>query len=251
MASQQQKSKKQTTKNGNARVLVAKNIQVVDAARERKKKVAMHTIRGSRSKAAIGDDTSTDSSGPSKPYRRSSRLNRTPAMTEAPVQSKHNKDANAAVASRKVLPRSFTPLHEEADAQGSSEEVQDLRQQLQEERRQSSHTSVIAICLHSYTEPDKNRLLRHAAEKQMSKTLEMIAKPNGSVGSAGFSLIAAMRLDKNKPKEKMLYNDILVSCKVVRDNRHYINATLWSRHQFVHSPSVLVSTLVADIKTSP
>jgi hypothetical protein len=77
-------------------------------------------------------------------------------MTEAPVQSKHNKDANAAVASRKVLPRLFTPLHEEADAQGSSEEVQDLRQQLQEERRQSSHTSVIAICLHSYTEPDKN-----------------------------------------------------------------------------------------------
>jgi hypothetical protein len=141
-------------------------------------------------------------------------------MTESTVQSKHNKDANAGVAGRKVLPRSFTPLHEEADAQGSSEEVQDLRQQLQEERRQSSHTSVIAICLHSYTEPDKNRLLRHAAEKQTSKTLEMIAKPNGSVGSAGFSLIAAMRLDKNKPKEKMLYNDILVSCNVVRDSRH-------------------------------
>ena len=42
----------------------------------------------------------------------------------------------------------------------------------------------------------------------------MIPKPKGSVGAAGFSLIAAMRLDKYNSKDKALYNDILVGCKV-------------------------------------
>ena len=39
----------------------------------------------------------------------------------------------------------------------------------------------------------------------------MIPKPKGSVGEAGFSLITAMRLDKQDSKDKALYNDILVS----------------------------------------
>jgi hypothetical protein len=79
---------------------------------------------------------------------------------------------------------------------------------------------MITICLQSYTESDKNLLLRRAAEKQTSQTVKKIAKPNGSVGSAGFSLIAEMKLDKNNPREKVLYNDILVSCKVIRDSIH-------------------------------
>jgi hypothetical protein len=79
---------------------------------------------------------------------------------------------------------------------------------------------MIAVCLQNYTGSDKNRLLRRAAEKQTSQTLEKIAKPSGSVGSAGFSLITEMKLDRTNPSEKVLYNDILVSCKAIRDNIH-------------------------------
>jgi hypothetical protein len=42
----------------------------------------------------------------------------------------------------------------------------------------------------------------------------MIPKPKGSVGAAGFSLISAMKLDKQNSKDKALYNDILVSMEV-------------------------------------
>ena len=38
----------------------------------------------------------------------------------------------------------------------------------------------------------------------------MIPKPKGSVGVAGFNLITEMKLDKYNPKDKVLYNDILV-----------------------------------------
>jgi hypothetical protein len=48
---------------------------------------------------------------------------------------------------------------------------------------------------------------------QTSQTLKMIPKPKGSVGAAGFSLIAEMKLDKHNRADKALYNDILVSCK--------------------------------------
>jgi hypothetical protein len=41
----------------------------------------------------------------------------------------------------------------------------------------------------------------------------MIPKPKGSVGAAGFSLIAEMKLDKQQQKDKALYNDILVCVK--------------------------------------
>jgi hypothetical protein len=74
-----------------------------------------------------------DSSGSSRPRRRSSRLNGIQATTESPIQTKHT---SAAVASRKAPRRSYTPLDDgtQSDAQGGLEEVQDLRQQLQEER---------------------------------------------------------------------------------------------------------------------
>lgn len=39
----------------------------------------------------------------------------------------------------------------------------------------------------------------------------MIAKPKGSIGAPGFNLITEMKLDKKNPKDKELYNDILVS----------------------------------------
>jgi hypothetical protein len=45
----------------------------------------------------------------------------------------------------------------------------------------------------------------------------MIPKPKGSIGKAGFSLIAAMMLDKHNPKDKALYNDILVSMELNND----------------------------------
>jgi hypothetical protein len=138
MTNQHRKSKKQTARNGNPRALAAKKTQVIDAAREQKKKAAVRTVHGGGPNVAVGNDAG----GPSRSCRRSSRLNGIGAMTEYPAQSRHTKDANAAVASRKRLPLSHTPSDEggQLDAQGGLEEVQDLRRQLQEERRQSSHT---------------------------------------------------------------------------------------------------------------
>jgi hypothetical protein len=54
---------------------------------------------------------------------------------------------------------------------------------------------------------EKNRLLRRNATAPAS---ELISKPKGSVGGAGFSLITEMKLDKQDSKDKVLYNDILV-----------------------------------------
>ena len=42
----------------------------------------------------------------------------------------------------------------------------------------------------------------------------MIPKPKGSFGAAGFSLIAEMKLNKQDQKDKTLYNDILLWCKI-------------------------------------
>jgi len=142
MANQQQKSKKLTTRSGDPRALAAKKNRVVDAAQAQKKKAAVRTVRGVEPNAAVRNDADMHSSGPPRPPRRSSRLNGIPTMTKSPVQSKRTKDANATMASRQVRPHSYTPLDEgaQSDAQGSLEEVQDLQQQLQEERRQSSHT---------------------------------------------------------------------------------------------------------------
>jgi hypothetical protein len=57
---------------------------------------------------------------------------------------------------------------------------------------------------------EKTRLLRRNATAQASQASELISKPKGSVGGAGFSLITEMKLDKQNPKDKVLYNDILV-----------------------------------------
>ena len=56
----------------------------------------------------------------------------------------------------------------------------------------------------------KNELLRRNAMAQASQASELISKPKGSVGGAGFSLITEMKLDKKDPQDKTLYNDILV-----------------------------------------
>jgi hypothetical protein len=81
-----------------------------------------------------------------------------------------------------------------------------------------SHSTVLqtkAIRLFNNIYSEKNRLLRRAAEKQTSHTQKKITKPKGSIGTARFSLIAAMKLDRDNPKDKVLYNDILVSCKAI------------------------------------
>jgi hypothetical protein len=57
---------------------------------------------------------------------------------------------------------------------------------------------------------EKNRLLRRNATAKASQASELISKPKGSVGGAGFSLITEMKLNKQDPKDKVLYNDILV-----------------------------------------
>jgi hypothetical protein len=78
-------------------------------------------------------------------------------------------------------------------------------------KRKVCHPSGFRRELETYAESDKNRLLRRTAEKQHSHTAEMIAKPKGSIGAPGFNLITEMKLDKKNPKDKELYNDILVS----------------------------------------
>lgn len=52
--------------------------------------------------------------------------------------------------------------------------------------------------------------MRRNATAQASQASELISKPKGSVGGAGFSLITEMKLNKQDPKDKVLYNDILV-----------------------------------------
>ena len=63
-----------------------------------------------------------------------------------------------------------------------------------------------------YTE--KNQLLNRGTMVQTSQISQVIPKPKGSVGAAGFSLISAMKLDKHNSEDKALYNDILVSMEV-------------------------------------
>jgi hypothetical protein len=66
----------------------------------------------------------------------------------------------------------------------------------------------------TYNYPEKNRLLRRAGTSQASQASQLIPKPKGSVGAAGFSLITEMKLNKYNPKDKALYNDILVCRRV-------------------------------------
>ncbi len=57
---------------------------------------------------------------------------------------------------------------------------------------------------------EKTWLLHFNATAQASQASELILKPKGSVGGAGFSLITKTKLNKQNPKDKALYNDILV-----------------------------------------
>jgi len=86
--------------------------------------------------------------------------------------------------------------------------TKDLRWQLQEEKGEGVlyfNNNTLTL---NYSK--KNRLLHRVAAAKASQTLEMIPKPKGSIRMAGFNLIAEMMLDKYNPKDKVLYNDILV-----------------------------------------
>ena len=61
---------------------------------------------------------------------------------------------------------------------------------------------------------EKNRLLRKTA-KRNDRPPKSIPKPKGSVGKSGFSLMASMGLDKTNVKERLLYNKILVSERLI------------------------------------
>jgi len=105
--------------------------------------------------------------------------------------------------------------------QGNLDEVQDLQYGLEKERSEPFQcTSYKTICLTNNTESENNWLLCCATKKQMSYTLKMITKHKCSIGTAGFSLITPMKLDQHNPKNKALYNDILVSCKALQDYRN-------------------------------
>jgi len=57
---------------------------------------------------------------------------------------------------------------------------------------------------------EKNRLLRKTA-KTDDPTPKLIPRPKGGVGAAGYQLMAEMGLERTNIKERMLYNNILVS----------------------------------------
>ncbi|KIM87081.1 hypothetical protein PILCRDRAFT_4301 [Piloderma croceum F 1598] len=103
-------------------------------------------------------------------------------------------DTNNVVSSTRLS----TPVDEDPQLHGEGllKEIQDLQRQLQEEKH-------------------KNRLLNCGTAVQTLQTSEMIPKPKGSVGETGFSLIAAMKLDKQNPKDKTLYNDILACVRTL------------------------------------
>jgi hypothetical protein len=194
------RTEKQTTRGSNPQALAAKKIQAIDAARVQTRKMK---ATGPNAAVANGRNTHSTSS------RRSTRLNKITAVVSSPVNSGrgHAGNMNAQMA-RDEGAQSHT--------QGSLDEVQDLKHQLEEERREPFYcTSYETICFTNNVESEKNRLLRRATEKQMLHTSTTIAKPKGSIGTAGFSLITAMKLDRHNPKDKALYNDILVSCKAL------------------------------------
>jgi hypothetical protein len=182
--------------------------------------------RGRKRNAVDKTDENVHSTGPSKPQRRSSRLSRAaldlqstlskanPNIIREPLPEESNVPPakgipkTIAKASRNVRTRSIAPpdrVHEPA----VEDEIEDLRRQL--EREKGKTTTTIRRNEMTYEDTsDKNRLLRRTAVTQVPQAANLIPKPKGSVGDAGFSLIAAMKLDKHKPEDKALYNDILV-----------------------------------------
>jgi hypothetical protein len=87
--------------------------------------------------------------------------------------------------------------------------------------------------------------LRRAVTAETSQKVKMIPKPRGSVGAAGFSLIAEMKLNKHDPADKTLYNDILVRCI---KSPSILVTYIWCRRLYVHLQSVLASILAVDTK---
>src|SRR5882724_10982382 len=90
---------------------------------------------------------------------------------------------------------------------------------------------------------DKNRLLRRTATTQTSQASKTIPKPKGSVGAAGFSLIAEMKLNKQNEEDKALYNDILVRCEILLNHRKFtddvgICACTGNRYRYRPRPHV-------------
>jgi hypothetical protein len=151
--------------------------------------------------------------------RRSARLNAAPDTTPETNLRKGSTAKGTDTNNNNVVSstRLSTPVDEDPQSHGEGllKEIQDLQRQLQEEKRESSPPESDDIV---YTYVDKNRLLNRGTTVQTSRTSEMIPKPKGSVGETGFSLIAAMKLDKHNPKDKTLYNDILVSTELFPNN---------------------------------
>jgi len=77
----------------------------------------------------------------------------------------------------------------------------------------------------------------------------MIPRPKGSVGVVGYKLMAEMGLDRTKAKEKMLYNNILVSEGPIRLQQTYIFCNL--RLLFVRSWFQRALISILPIKTNP
>jgi hypothetical protein len=121
MANKNRKTEKQTTRGSNRLALAAKKIQAIDAARVQKKKPTVHMVSGGNVVVANGHNTH------SPPSRRSNRLNRITAVVTSPVSGGrgHTGNVDAQMASA------------QSRAEGSLDEVQDLQQQLQEERGES------------------------------------------------------------------------------------------------------------------
>jgi hypothetical protein len=215
------KNKPTDTRNRSS-VLTAKNAQ----ARVQKKASASNARGRGRKKATDVDDENVDPTAP-KPNRRSLRLNgtmpdvagrvsETDSRPAATTKGKGRVNVNMTVAEPSRTTRTRLAISEDEAAQheasADSDEIHDLRRQLQEEKGEATYHTDDNLLTYNYSE--KNRLLSRAGTTQASQASKMIPRPKGSVGAAGFSLITAMKLDKSNPIDKTLYNDILVCRKV-------------------------------------
>jgi hypothetical protein len=77
-------------------------------------------------------------------------------------------------------------------------------------QKKAAEGQSIVVCDESFLlcrVAEKRRILARDHDGEM----EMIAKPKGTVGTKGYSLIKNMQLDPKNEEEKGLYSDILVS----------------------------------------
>jgi hypothetical protein len=108
-------------------------------------------------------------------------------------------------------------------------QIRELKRELRHEKGKLWCDS---FCVRVYSQfSEKNRLLK-AGHKLQETTRNVIPKPKGSVGNAGYSLIAKMQLDPEDRDDKILYNDILVSIYIA-NGYTYLLCVSCTRPQFV------------------